>query len=158
MGNQLSTWNLTIQSAVDGPNFNYNSEYNQVSMVLIINNQNILIYSRIQIKRIQLWFRIHKLMIICSNHEKLKLNNVLQNYWKINQNKEFTEPFFNFLFFDIFSLGALYLCRLPKLLYWYWRNSPSSSTSYSLQYCTRLQIQVIFLHFEYSFWSLLTLS
>ena len=73
MGNQLSTWNLTIQSAVDGPNFNYNSEYNQVSVVL--SNQIILIYSRIQ-----LWFRIHKLMIICSNHGKLKLNNVSKNY------------------------------------------------------------------------------
>ena len=31
MGNQLSTWNLSIQSAVDGENFNYNPDYNQVS-------------------------------------------------------------------------------------------------------------------------------
>ena len=30
MGNQLSTWNLSIQSAVDGENFNYNPDYNQV--------------------------------------------------------------------------------------------------------------------------------
>ena len=30
MGNRLSTWNLTIQSAVDGENFDYNKEYNQV--------------------------------------------------------------------------------------------------------------------------------
>lgn len=29
MGNQLSTWNLTIQSAVHGENFNYNTNYNQ---------------------------------------------------------------------------------------------------------------------------------
>lgn len=29
MGNQLSTWNLTIQSAVAGENFNYNPNYNQ---------------------------------------------------------------------------------------------------------------------------------
>jgi len=29
MGNQLSTWNLTLQSAVDGPNFDYNPDYNQ---------------------------------------------------------------------------------------------------------------------------------
>jgi len=29
MGNQLSTWNLTIQSAVDGEIFNYNPDYNQ---------------------------------------------------------------------------------------------------------------------------------
>merc|ERR1712059_204434 len=29
MGNQLSTWNLTIQSAVDGENFDYNPSYNQ---------------------------------------------------------------------------------------------------------------------------------
>jgi len=29
MGNSLSTWHLTIQSAVDGKNFNYNPEYNQ---------------------------------------------------------------------------------------------------------------------------------
>lgn len=29
MGGQLSTWNLTIQSAVDGENFNYNKDYNQ---------------------------------------------------------------------------------------------------------------------------------
>ena len=28
MGNQLSTWNLSIQSAVDGENFNYNPDYN----------------------------------------------------------------------------------------------------------------------------------
>ncbi len=31
MGNQLSTWNLTIQSAVAGENFNYNPNYNQVT-------------------------------------------------------------------------------------------------------------------------------
>ena len=30
MGNQLSTWNLSIQSAVDGHNYNYNKDYNQV--------------------------------------------------------------------------------------------------------------------------------
>ena len=30
MGNQLSTWNTTIQSAVYGENFNYNPDYNQV--------------------------------------------------------------------------------------------------------------------------------
>ena len=29
MGNQLSTWNLTLQSAVDGENFDYNPNYNQ---------------------------------------------------------------------------------------------------------------------------------
>jgi len=29
MGNQLSTWNLTDQSAVAGPKFDYNPEYNQ---------------------------------------------------------------------------------------------------------------------------------
>ena len=34
MGNQLSTWNLSIQSAVDGENFNYNPDYNQVSFFL----------------------------------------------------------------------------------------------------------------------------
>ena len=34
MGNQLSTWNLSIQSAVDGENFNYNPDYNQVSLFL----------------------------------------------------------------------------------------------------------------------------
>ena len=31
MGNRLSTWNLTIQSAVDGENFDYNKDYNQVA-------------------------------------------------------------------------------------------------------------------------------
>ena len=34
MGNQLSTWNLSIQSAVDGENFNYNPDYNQVPFFL----------------------------------------------------------------------------------------------------------------------------
>jgi len=33
MGNQLSTWNLTIQSAVDGENFNYNKDYNQAPYI-----------------------------------------------------------------------------------------------------------------------------
>ena len=34
MGNSLSTWHLTIQSAVDGENFNYNPDYNQVNYLL----------------------------------------------------------------------------------------------------------------------------
>ena len=34
MGNQLSTWNLSIQSAVDGENFNYNPDYNQVAFFI----------------------------------------------------------------------------------------------------------------------------
>jgi len=33
MGNQLSTWNLSIQSAVDGENFNYNPDYNQAPYI-----------------------------------------------------------------------------------------------------------------------------
>jgi len=33
MGNRLSTWNLTIQSAVDGENFDYNKDYNQAPYI-----------------------------------------------------------------------------------------------------------------------------
>jgi len=32
MGNTLSTWEFTYESAVAGPNYNYNPEYNQTNL------------------------------------------------------------------------------------------------------------------------------